>query len=405
MSLKKVIVIVGPTAVGKTKLSVELALSLNGEIISGDSMQIYKGMDIGTAKVTKEETKGIQHHLIDIKEFNESYSVKEFQHMVRSKIDEITSIGKIPIIVGGTGLYIKAVLYDYEFSDVKKVRVNDYEKMSNEQLHERLLEVDALTAQTIHPNNRRRVIRALEIYDESGIAKSQHIEKQEHRCLYDACFIGLTLPRDILYERIEHRVDLMMDGGLENEVKSLISKGACKENQSMKAIGYKEWFDYFDHLGTKENVADVIKQNSRRYAKRQYTWFKNQMDIHWLEVRLDNFDETIQSALDYVKHYQMYRYVAFEYDFQNLDTFKHDGILGYEIGYSGGDIENPTLYDLKTKRYHHLILIQVYYNESKISLEELTHLYNGENKTIYTKPSWSQIGVNINKIVKLKEKV
>ena len=303
--MTKVIVIVGPTSVGKTKMGVELAKKINGEVISGDSMQIYKGMDIGTAKVTKEEMDGVIHHLIDIKYPNESYSVKDFQDEVRKCIDDISSRNKMPIIVGGTGLYIKAALYDYEFneSDIDHDYFKDkYKEYTNEQLHQHLREIDEKSAEELHFNNRQRVLRAIEIYELTGKRKSEMLEEQQHVCLYDACFIGLTIERTLLYERINHRVDIMMENGLESEVKKLYDLGYNSSMQSMKGIGYKEWFDYFDGYVTKEEVSEKIKKNSRNYAKRQYTWFKNQFDMNWFDVNLDDFDQTVLSVLTFVKN-------------------------------------------------------------------------------------------------------
>lgn len=302
--MKKVIVIVGPTSVGKTKMGVELAKRINGEIISGDSMQIYKEMDIGTAKVTEEEKEGIVHYLVDIKNPDESYSVKEFQDEVRACIDVIVDKGKIPIIVGGTGLYIKAALYDYEFDDSEidhSVFKEKYKDFTNKELHEYLRSIDEKSAEELHFNNRQRVLRAIEIYEISGKKKSEILEQQQHVLLYDACFIGLTLERDVLYERINKRVDLMEKWGLEEEVKSLVDCGYTRNMQSMKAIGYKEWFDYFDGLITKDDVLEKIKKNSRNYAKRQYTWFKNQFDMNWFHVDLSNFDETVNEVLVFLK--------------------------------------------------------------------------------------------------------
>ena len=303
--MTKVIVIVGPTSVGKTKMGVELAKKINGEVISGDSMQIYKGMDIGTAKVTKEEMDGVIHHLIDIKYPNESYSVKDFQDEVRKCIDDISSRNKMPIIVGGTGLYIKAALYDYEFneSDIDHDYFKDkYKEYTNEQLHQHLREIDEKSAEELHFNNRQRVLRAIEIYELTGKRKREMLEEQQHVCLYDACFIGLTIERTLLYERINHRVDIMMENGLESEVKKLYDLGYNSSMQSMKGIGYKEWFDYFDGYVTKEEVSEKIKKNSRNYAKRQYTWFKNQFDMNWFDVNLDDFDQTVLSVLTFVKN-------------------------------------------------------------------------------------------------------
>ncbi|MEG0592089.1 MAG: tRNA (adenosine(37)-N6)-dimethylallyltransferase MiaA [Coprobacillus sp.] len=298
--MEKVIVVIGPTSVGKTKMGVELAKALNGEIISGDSMQIYKGMDIGTAKVTTDEMEGVVHHCIDILTPQDNYSVKDFQETVRQKITDITSRHKQPIIVGGTGLYIKAALYDYEFSETEDNHEefrNKYKDLSNEELYKHLQSIDCKSAEELHPNNRQRVLRAIEIFEETGQTKSDILSTQQHVCLYDAYFVGLTLERDVLYERINKRVDIMSTMGLEEEVLKLYQEGLKREHQSMKAIGYKEWFDYFEGAISKENVYENIKKHSRQYAKRQYTWFKNQFNVNWYDVNLDNFNETVEVVL------------------------------------------------------------------------------------------------------------
>ena len=300
-----VLCIVGPTAVGKTKMSIELAKQLNGEIISGDSMQIYRGMDIGTAKATMDERQGIPHHLIDEKNPDEPYSVAAFQQTVRAKMEEIKSRGKLPIIVGGTGLYIKSVLYDYEFageSESKEIDEAKYGHLSNEELHAKLAAVDEAGAKDIHPNNRKRVIRALEIYETSGVKKSEMIEKQEHKMIYDACLIGLTDDRTVLYDRINKRVDVMYETGLVEEVKALFDQGIPAESQSIRAIGYKELYDYFMGFISLEESKELIKRNSRRYAKRQYTWFNNQMDVTWFKVDVQHFDKTVKEVLTYVQN-------------------------------------------------------------------------------------------------------
>ena len=300
-----VLCIVGPTAVGKTKMSIELAKQLNGEIISGDSMQIYRGMDIGTAKATMDERQGIPHHLIDEKNPDEPYSVAAFQQTVRAKMEEIKSRGKLPIIVGGTGLYIKSVLYDYEFageSESKEIDEAKYGHLSNEELHAKLAAVDEAGAKDIHPNNRKRVIRALEIYETSGVKKSEMIEKQEHKMIYDACLIGLTDDRTVLYDRINKRVDVMYETGLVEEVKALFDEGIPAESQSIRAIGYKELYDYFKGFISLEESKELIKRNSRRYAKHQYTWFNNQMDVTWFKVDVQHFDKTVQEVLTYVQN-------------------------------------------------------------------------------------------------------
>lgn len=297
--MEKVIVVIGPTSVGKTKMGVALAKKLNGEVISGDSMQVYRQMDIGTAKVTIEEMEGVTHHCIDILDPKDQYSVHDFQQTVRKQITEITNRGHVPIIVGGTGLYIKAALYDYTFSEMENNHdeINKkYKDYTNEQLYAHLKQIDEESAKILHFNNRRRVLRAIEIYEQTGQKKSEMINEQEHICLYDAYFVGLTLPRELLYERINLRVDLMMKNGLQGEMESLIKQGLTRENQSMKAIGYKEWFDYFEGKCDLNEVSENIKKHSRQYVKRQYTWFKNQFDVHWYDVCLENFSKTIEEV-------------------------------------------------------------------------------------------------------------
>lgn len=302
--MEKVIVVIGPTSVGKTKMGVALAKILNGEVISGDSMQIYRQMNIGTAKATQEEMEGIKHHCLDILDPKDHYSVHDFQKTVRQKIAEITDRGHMPIIVGGTGLYIKAALYDYEFEetednhDLIKEKYKTYDNIS---LYQYLLSIDEESARILHPNNRRRILRAIEIYENTGHKKSEIINQQEHICLYDAYFVGLTLPRDILYERINKRVDMMKEAGLKEEMERLYQQGLNRNFQSMKAIGYKEWFDYYDNLIDEDTVYENIKKHSRQYAKRQYTWFKNQFDVHWYEVDLLDFAKTIDQVLKDIK--------------------------------------------------------------------------------------------------------
>ena len=300
-----VICIVGPTAVGKTRLGVELARRLDGEVISGDSMQIYRGMDIGTAKATAEERQGVPHHLLDEKNPGEDYSVALFQQSVRAKITEIKNRGKIPIIVGGTGLYIKAVLYDYEFaqgeSRSKAADEEKYGHLDNESLHGLLRGVDPQAAAEIHPNNRKRLMRALEIFEQTGENKSSLIQKQEHKLLYDAVLIGLSDERALLYRRIDDRVDAMMENGLLDEVRALFNAGILEGSQAMRAIGYKELYPYFRGEGDLSVSVDLIKRNSRRYAKRQFTWFKNQMEVNWFQVNVKNFPETVNEIELFIK--------------------------------------------------------------------------------------------------------
>ncbi len=306
-SKQKLLVIIGPTAVGKTKLSIEMAKQFNGEIISGDSMQIYRGMDIGTAKITPEEMEGIPHHLIDIKEPNENFSVAEFQSLVRAKIEEIAKMGKLPIIAGGTGLYIQSVIYDYQFSDVsgdeqfRQQLEQRAKEIGNEVLYKELSEVDPESAAQIHPNNVRRVIRALEIYHLTGKTMQEFQRTQEPDLMYDTALVGLTMERDMLYERINARVDLMMEQGLLDEVKSLYHQG-LRDCQSIQAIGYKEIYEYLDGKVSLDDGVETLKQNSRRYAKRQLTWFRNKMDVKWFDMTdVNDFTKKITEISHYVE--------------------------------------------------------------------------------------------------------
>lgn len=278
-----VIAIVGPTAVGKTALSIELAKFCNGEIINGDSMQVYRELNIGTAKITEKEMNNITHHLLDIKDPTEGFSVAEYQKLVREKIEEIASRGKVPIIVGGTGLYVQSVLYDFRFTEQPKqnsARIKELESLSPEKLYSTLQEIDPEAAKDIHPNNVQRVIRAIERLELTGKQRDEIEQNQGKEKVYPHYIIGLAIDRDILYQRINKRVDIMMEQGLLQEVKSLHAKG-IRDVQSIQAIGYKEIYDYLDDKSTLEDAVDRLKQNSRRYAKRQLTYFRNKMDIHW----------------------------------------------------------------------------------------------------------------------------
>lgn len=295
---QKLVVIMGPTAVGKTKLSIDLAKKYNGEIISGDSMQVYKGMDIGTAKIKREEMEGIPHHLIDIKEPDEAFNVAQFQEFVTDCIEQIAAKGKLPIIVGGTGLYIDAVLQQYSFSE--SVSDEEYrskleaiaEECGVEAVHKILQEIDPDSADRIHPNNVRRVIRALEIYHCTGEKMSEQLQKQNKEYKYDAVLIGLTMDRDTLYERINQRVDIMMEEGLLEEVKGIYERG-IRDCQSIQAIGYKELFDYFEGKVSLDQAVENLKQNSRRYAKRQLTWFRNKMNLNWFEMDTGTYEKKV----------------------------------------------------------------------------------------------------------------
>lgn len=303
---EKLVVLIGPTAVGKTKLSIELAKKLNAEIISGDSMQIYKRMDIGTAKITRDEMEGIQHHLIDIKEPHESFSVAEFQEVVRKLITEIHNRGKLPMIVGGTGLYIQSVLYDYQFTDdasnpeYRNILEEKVAERGVEPFYQELKEIDPASAERIHPNNVRRVIRALEIYKTTGKTMTEYLEGQKHELIYDVALIGLTMEREKLYDRINHRVDLMIESGLLKEVTTFHSQG-LRDCQSIQAIGYKELYSYLDGSTSLEEAIRQLKQNTRRYAKRQLTWFRNKMDVKWFDMSANNeFKEKFSEIYKYI---------------------------------------------------------------------------------------------------------
>lgn len=279
--MKKVLVIAGPTASGKSGFAVEAAQMLGGEIISGDSIQVYRGMDIGSGKVTEQETKGIPHHLIDILDINEPYSVSHFQQMARQKIDEIA----FPIIAGGTGLYLKACLYDYVFPpEGQRVPHPEFEALRNEELHARLREVDPKSAEQIHPNNRQRIIRALSIAAENGKAKSEIEAEQKHAPVYDFFIAGCTMERAQLYARINARVEQMFEDGLEEEVRGILSRGYTFEDPGMKGIGYREFEPYFRGECGLDTVKSDIQKHSRNYAKRQYTWLNHQMPVHWFQV-------------------------------------------------------------------------------------------------------------------------
>lgn len=292
--MNKVIVITGPTAVGKTKLSIELAKRYNGEIINADAVQVYKGLDIGSAKVTEEEKEGIPHHLFDIKEVDEEYTIYHYQKDCRKLIKEVHGRGKTPILVGGTGLYIKAALYDYKLTEEKET--NTYDNLTDEELYNKLLEVDKDIV--IDKNNRRRLIRALNYYKENNKSINTNTT---NKLLYDAIFIGLTTDRRILYDKINNRVDIMIKDGLLNEVKAFYDKN-IRTKPLLNAIGYREIYSYFDGNISLEEAINKIKQNSRHYAKRQYTFFNHQLPIVWFETDYSNFNNTIEQIISYIEN-------------------------------------------------------------------------------------------------------
>ena len=286
-----IICIVGPTGVGKTKLSVELAKRLNAEIINADSMQVYRHLDIATAKIKEEEKEGIPHHLFDIVDPEDIYTVYDYQKDCRKKIKEISSRGKNIILVGGTGLYLKAALFDYRFPKEEKT---EKENLSTEELITRLHQYTDHIDVDLH--NQRRLQRLLERYENGTVE-----EKKGDQPLYDFKIIGLTLDRDVLYQRINQRVDQMVEEGVIEEARSFYDQN-LRSKALLTGIGYKELYAYFDGECSKEEAIEKIKQNSRRYAKRQYTFFNHQFkDIVWLSVNLNHFEQTVEEALDIIR--------------------------------------------------------------------------------------------------------
>ena len=287
---KPLIILTGPTAVGKTKLSIALAKAVNGEIISADSMQVYKKMTIGTAKILPEEMDGVKHHLIDILEPEEEFNVVLFARYAKKAMEECWNQGKIPILVGGTGFYIQAVLYDVDFTenDDDKSYREELEQLAAEQgaelLHEKLKAIDPKAAEEIHPNNVKRVIRALEFYEKSGGQKiSEHNEEQKQKeSPYNFAYFVLNDDRETVYNRINLRVDLMLEQGLINEVQALLDAGVPTSAVSMQGLGYKEIVAYLNGECSLEEAVYVLKRDTRHFAKRQITWFKREEDVIWL---------------------------------------------------------------------------------------------------------------------------
>lgn len=290
MNKPKILCVVGPTASGKTDYAVELALKCGGEVVSCDSMQIYKHMDIGTAKPTADEMKGVKHHMIDIIEPNESFSVARFSEMARECIDDILLRGKTPVLCGGTGLYFDSTINNINFiqmdtdEEYRKDLESAAKEFGNEYVYEILKSVDEKAAESIHPNNLKRVIRALEIYKTTGKKKSELDKEQLSEPLYEPEITGLMRDREVLYDRINKRVDIMMEKGLIDEVSELIKMGIDENSTSMQAIGYKEIIEYLDGKTSLSDAVDKIKRESRRYAKRQLTWFKRNEKINWINI-------------------------------------------------------------------------------------------------------------------------
>jgi tRNA dimethylallyltransferase len=311
--MNKVIVIVGPTAVGKTKVAIKLAQKVNGEIISADSMQIYKYLDIGTAKPTTEEMEGIKHYMIDIVEPDQEYSVAMYKEMALKCIDNVIKNNKIPIIVGGTGLYIKTVVENIEFSETisdweyRKELSDKAEKEGDEFLHKKLEDIDPEAAAKIHKNDLKRIIRALEVFKYTGkpISYHQQISKQ-NPSKYEFIMFGLTMNREKLYRRIDQRVNNMIEGGLIQEVKKLIDIGISDKSIAMQGLGYKEMLEYFSGTKTIDEVTDIIKRDSRRYAKRQLTWFRRNASINWIDIEEDEKDDALKKIINYLEANQMF---------------------------------------------------------------------------------------------------
>ena len=295
---KPLVILTGPTAVGKTKASIGLAKAIGGEIISADSMQVYKQMDIGSAKIKPSEMDGIPHYLVDILEPDEEFHVVLFQQMAKQAIQKIYEKGKIPILVGGTGFYIQAVLYDIDFSENEKDTSyrEELEKLAQtkgaEYLHDRLREVDEKSAQDIHANNVKRVIRALEYFHQTGEKISEHNEEQRKKVSpYNFSYFVLNDERAHLYERINLRVDQMINEGLVREVQSLKEKGYTRDMVSMQGLGYKEMLDYLDNKCSLEEAVEIIKRDTRHFAKRQITWFKRESDVTWIDQKEYDYNE------------------------------------------------------------------------------------------------------------------
>lgn len=305
MEKRPLIVLTGPTSVGKTKLSVSLAHAVNGEIISADSMQVYRGMDIGTAKIKKEEMDGIPHHLIDILEPEEEFHVVLFQKLAKEAMEAVYSRGKIPVIVGGTGFYIQSVVNEIDFTETETDLSyrRELESFAKEQgaeaLHEKLRRADPEAAAQIHSNNIKRTIRALEFYHQTGKKISEHNEEQkQHSSPYELYYFVLNAPREVLYRNIDRRVDLMMEEGLLNEVSGLKERGCFRNLVSMQGLGYKELFAYLDGELTEREAVDIIKRDTRHFAKRQLTWFKREKQVIW--VNKEEFDYRDDLILQYM---------------------------------------------------------------------------------------------------------
>lgn len=309
MDRKPLIILAGPTAVGKTSLSIRLAKETGGEIISADSMQVYRHMDIGSAKITKEEMEGVPHYLVDVLEPEEEFNVVRFQQMAEEAAERIWEKGKIPLVVGGTGFYIQALLYDIDFTENdgdESYRRRLEQKASDEEgaseLYEMLTTVDPKAAREIHPRNLKRIIRALEFHHQTGKKISEHNETQRQKSSpYNYAYFVLTDERSRLYERIDQRVDLMMEQGLLDEVRYLKERGVRKDSTAMQGLGYKELYAYLEGEYPLDEAVRIIKRDTRHFAKRQLTWFKRERDVIWADKSVIGQDE--QKLADYMLGY------------------------------------------------------------------------------------------------------
>lgn len=305
MEKRPLVIITGPTAVGKTNLSIRLAKAIGGEIISADSMQVYRHMDIGSAKVTKEEMDGVPHYLVDVLEPWEEFNVVVFQQMAKRALEEIYAHGAVPIIAGGTGFYIQALLYDIDFKEnpegnqIRKELEALADEKGAEYLHQQLARVDPESALAIHSNNVKRVIRALEYFRQTGQKISVHNqEERQKESPFDYFYYVINTERSRLYERIDRRVDLMMENGLVEEVKKLKTMGCHRGMVSMQGLGYKEILDYLNGECTLEEAVYILKRDTRHFAKRQITWFKRERDVRW--VNLEKFSGDREKVLEYI---------------------------------------------------------------------------------------------------------
>ena len=306
---QNLIIISGPTAAGKTDLSIKLAKDINGSIISADSMQVYRGMDIGSAKISKEEMLGVKHYLIDVLDPTDDFNIVLFKQYAENDIKYIKEDGKIPIIVGGTGFYIQALLYNIDFSEeasesneIREELLKIAKEKGNDFLHNMLKEVDMTSAEMLHPNDIKRVVRAIEFYRQTGEKISEHNNIQRmNESPYNFKYFVITKNRDDLYKNINKRVDIMIEKGLVEEVKKLKSMGLTKDNVSMKGLGYKEILAYLDGELTLDEAIEIIKRDTRHFAKRQLTWFKRERDVVW--INKDEFNNDDEKILEYIKEH------------------------------------------------------------------------------------------------------